>query len=356
MVASSLNLEVEETHHHEEIEEGFLHPWAREMYRRGTTFNGKERDKLFLGRGDGRFDDLSDLSGADSGLDGRGLLAADFDDDGDLDLFAHHLQRGRHGLLRNDLGDGKSFLKLWLFDPGPNREGVGATVRVSTAGRTNAQVVARGSGFVSSGPAELIFGLGSAPTGLVEVTWPDGAKESFGELPRGSRAKLVRGSGRAEAIPARATQLRDPMPQGLDLEIGAPVPALVVVDGAGEPVHWDVPALAAERGLFVHFWASYCEPCVRELPDLVELAAKADGPPVLVVSVDARREWARAEALLQRVGEGEATTHFVSLQEEHNLGGLDELVDLLRLPIPTTLRVDREGRLAEVLRGLPQSP
>lgn len=356
MVATSLNLEVEETHSHEEIEEGFMHPWAKEMYRRGTTFNGKERDKLFLGRGDGRFDDLSDLSGADSGLDGRGLLAADFDDDGDLDLFAHHLQRGRHGLLRNDMGDQKSFLKLSLVDPGPNREGVGATVRVAAAGRVTAQVVARGAGFVSSGPAELVFGLGSAEAGQVEVTWPDGSLESFGELPRGSRARLTRGTGRPELVPGRPTQLKDPLPQGLDLELGAKVPPLVVVDGAGEPVQWDVAALAAERGALVHFWASYCEPCVRELPELVDLAARADGPPVLVVSVDARRDWARAEALVQRAGSGAPKTHFVSLVEEHNLGGLDELVDLLRLPIPTTLRVDREGRLAEVLRGLPESP
>lgn len=353
MVASSLDLQVEHTHRDEEIEEGFMHPWAREMYGRGVTFNGKERDKLFLGRGDGRFDDLSDLSGADSGLDGRGLVAADFDDDGDLDLFAHHLQRGRHALLRNELGDGVSFAKVRLANDGPNWEGVGATVTAYAGGAATSQVVARGAGFISCGPAELVFGLGAAKSATLEVRWPDGVVEAFGSVDRGARVLLERGAGEPKALPARPTRLRDPLPAGLDLDVGELGPDLVLSDRDAAPLRRSIRELGAERGLLVHFWASYCEPCVRELARLGERAGDPDGPAVLAISVDARGDWERAAALLERSTQGRVAAHFVSLSDADNAGGLDDLVDLLRLPIPTTLVFDREGRLVRVDRGVP---
>ena len=53
-----------------------LHPWAREMYRQGLSFNGNERNKVFIGEPGSGLTDLSDVLGADSPLDGRALAAA----------------------------------------------------------------------------------------------------------------------------------------------------------------------------------------------------------------------------------------------------------------------------------------
>ncbi len=68
---------------------------------------------------------------------------------------------------------------------------------------------------------------------------------------------------------------------------GLPAPALMVerVDG----VELDV---ARDRGRVrvVHFWATWCVPCRKELPELLARAAEVDGLELLAVSVD--DDWA----------------------------------------------------------------
>lgn len=60
-------------------------------------------NRLFRGLGDGRFEDRSDGSGADDAGYGMGVVAADYDNDGNTDLYVCNF--GRNTLLRNR-GDG----------------------------------------------------------------------------------------------------------------------------------------------------------------------------------------------------------------------------------------------------------
>ena len=62
----------------QEESEGF-HPWALHLDPSGTSFNGRQRNRLFIAGEDGTFRDLSVMMGADSSLDGRSMVAADFD-------------------------------------------------------------------------------------------------------------------------------------------------------------------------------------------------------------------------------------------------------------------------------------
>jgi len=345
---------------HLELDEEFqatqepLHPWAREMYRRGLSFNGNERSKLYLGSGRGTYLDHSDLLGADSPLDGRAVVAGDFDEDGDPDLFVHNLQRERHELFRNDF-DRPGFLALRLVGQGPegraNGEAIGAEVVVDGPRGPLVQLLARGSGFASCAPPELVFGLGEAASAAVRVRWPGGVEESFGELPAGGRFVLTQGSGAARAREVRPARLPDPWPEGLEVDLGATVPSLVLEDSQGQRVTLDPRVAAAGGRLYLAFWASYCAPCLQELPAL-EALHQAPDQTVVAISVDVPGERARAQAALQRAGVG-FEGRYLALDEESNEGRLDELVDLLRLPIPTTLVLDAEGRLVEVLRRIP---
>lgn len=337
---------------HGDDEEEFLHPWAREMYRRGFSFNGGERTKVFLAAG-GELVDVSDVSNADSPLDGRALVVADLDDDGDEDLFVHNIQRERHHLFRSEVDPGATgFLSVRL--EGAEAEPIGATVEVLPEGASGwtGQVLSRGGGYASCQPPQLVFGLGGASAARVRVRWPWGAVEDFGAVPAGTRVVLRQGAGEARVRPrAGAFTLADPLPPGLKMPRGARLPRLTFEDDAGRPVVLDPAELAAEGPVAVEIWASYCRPCVQKLP---ELSARArGGERIVAVSVDIPGERPRARALLEATG-ATFPAYFVSMADEVEEDGFDRLVDLMRLPVPTTLVIGEGGVLVDVLR--PRAP
>jgi hypothetical protein len=91
---------------------------------------------------------------------------------------------------------------------------------------------------------------------------------------------------------------------------------------------------------------------VREIPAL-EALSRAPGRRVVALCVDAPRDRAAAARLLADRG-ATYPAYYLSPEDADNEGGLDELVDLLRLSIPTVIAVSSEGRIEAVLRGAPQ--
>ena len=343
--------------HDEEEEEEFLHPWAREMYRRGFSFNGDERTKLFLGSGD-ELVDVSDVSHADSPLDGRALVAADFDDDGDVDLFVHNIQRERHHLFRNDVDPANGeFISIQLESK--SREPIGATIRVTPQsdeqngeihrGRTVAQVLSRGAGFASSQPNRLVFGLGDMPAARIEVRWPYGDVEDFGVVLGESRVVLEQGSGKArDRERVGRFRLADPLPPGLKTGLGERLPVLTFEDANGRRVIFDPAKRAGEGTVDLEIWASYCRPCVEKLPGLVKRVAA--GTNVVALSVDVPADRQRAVGILE-AHEVDFDSYYLTLDDDANAEGFDRVVDLMRLPIPTTLVIGPGGVLQEVRTG-----
>ena len=104
---------------------------------------------------------------------GLGVLAADFNNDGDLDVVVNNLDEPPT-LLRNDGGNRNH----WLIVDGRNRHGapaVGARVEVRAGGTTQIREVRSGASYLSQHDLRLHFGLGAAErVEELKVTWPGG--------------------------------------------------------------------------------------------------------------------------------------------------------------------------------------
>ena len=331
---------------------GYLNRHNTQMFQDGRSFSGNERDKLWIGNGGTSFADLSDLSGADSQNDGRAVLAADFDDDGDVDLFVHELQRERHALYRNDLDQNYGgFLKVRLRASTGHYEAIGATVLVEAAGRQTAQVLSRGNGYGSCQAPELVFGLGPKPKDQIAavVRWPGGATERFLNLSPNSRVLLVEGKGKAETYEQKLRPLPDPLPAGLRLTVGQAVPAFQAVDLQGKETSVDLAKLSDGRPVYLNLWASYCVPCIKELPDLQAIHSSGDYT-VIGLSLDAPKDYAKIDSILGKRG-AQYPSFLASEGKEGESTGIEGLFDLERLPIPTTLVLSPEGVLQSIIRG-----
>jgi hypothetical protein len=140
------------------------------------------RPQLLMNQG-GLFYDISDKAGAyfqDYWL-GRAVAAADYDDDGDLDIAISHLERPV-ALLRNDTKTGRHFLglKLATRDRIPP---VGGRVVVSVRNRNLVFSIVAGGSYLSSGDSRILAGLGEESRPVpVEIHWPSGRIDRYNDL------------------------------------------------------------------------------------------------------------------------------------------------------------------------------
>jgi enediyne biosynthesis protein E4 len=112
----------------------------------------------------------------------RGLIVADVNRDGWPDpVYTSVL--GDHGVSLSRCGEG-AWLRVSLEQPGMNRHGISATVRVVSGDTVWTEWIwAGGVGFAGGGPPEALFGLGTLATvDRVEVIWPDGEVSQFADV------------------------------------------------------------------------------------------------------------------------------------------------------------------------------
>ena len=161
--------------------------------------SGNERNRLFLNDGSGTFQDVSDISGADALEDGRAVVAADFDGDGDNDLFVHNSQLERHLYFENKTAPVGRPLKVRLRATSSQYEAIGSEVTLVDGKNRVTQIMARGNGFLTCTPPELIFGVTTRGPATLDVRWPDGRRERFTTKRDVASVQFVEGEG--ESIP-----------------------------------------------------------------------------------------------------------------------------------------------------------
>jgi len=181
------------------LERGERSEDVNESLRFQGSFNGHERDRLFVRADEGPADrpwvDAGWCMGIDASHDGRAIVPFDPDGDGDLDLalwtlggLVYYENRGTQAALRLKLVPGR----------GP-RVPLGA--RVELSGRlpggepsTYARHVSLVEGFQSQVSPDLLLPTsvaGGLPT--IEVVWPSGRREAFEGLATTGRISIEEG-------------------------------------------------------------------------------------------------------------------------------------------------------------------
>jgi hypothetical protein len=177
-------------------------------FRGEMSWNGWESNNLLRNEGLGedgvpRFSDVALAHGAIRAGDARGVAAADFDNDGDLDLAINHnpgdndiVERRKAAFLRNRIGETRSWLAVELRGTRSNRDGVGAMVTVEAAGESQLRLRTAGSSFASQQSERLYFGLGEhSRVGRLTVRWPSGLVDEFTDLEARRLVRITEGEG-----------------------------------------------------------------------------------------------------------------------------------------------------------------
>jgi hypothetical protein len=152
---------------------------------------------LFLNKGSAGFHDVAAALGGGFAEPkvGRGAAFGDFDRDGDLDVLITTNQ-GAAYLYRNDQNNGHHAIRFRLVGTKSNRDGIGATVRVSSGGETGSRMVKSGSSYLSQSEMPVTFGLGRRDAvELAVMHWPSGRVEEFKNLRAGRMYECVEGKG-----------------------------------------------------------------------------------------------------------------------------------------------------------------
>ena len=162
-----------------------------EAFRQGAS----QPKHLFLGKGDGTFEDLEGRAGyeIESGRMSRGSVHADFDGDGRLDLAVVNKNEEAQILL-NRMPPRGSWVVLDLRAPPPNVFAIGARVTIRAGGRSFTRELHAGSSYLSCDEPAVHTGLGAAQRiDQVIVRWPGGPTETFRGLPVNRRMTLRQG-------------------------------------------------------------------------------------------------------------------------------------------------------------------
>lgn len=143
-----------------------------------------QRDQLFLNDGQGRFAEISAQAGPffQRTMVGRGAATADYDNDGDGDLFVVNSNQPAV-LLRNDTASANHWLALRLVGTRSNRDGLGSRVTVRTGNRKQTQQTRSSFSYLSQSDPRLFFGLGAYDRAdRIDIAWPSGIRQQLKDV------------------------------------------------------------------------------------------------------------------------------------------------------------------------------
>lgn len=132
----------------------------------------------------------------------RSSVFADFDNDGDMDVYISN-NNSLGQLLVNESSSDTHWLGIHLVDSAENRNLVDTKVSISSELGIQTRVVSAGDSFLSDSDDRLLFGLNNdIAVKQLSVTWPNGKTQYFTNIPIDQYIMLDRSQG---LVPSRIT-------------------------------------------------------------------------------------------------------------------------------------------------------
>ena len=155
-------------------------PW--EIMQKGYNLSAYERKRTFLNVRGRDFLDISYLTGADNDGDSRSVVAADFSNNGRLDLLVRQVGGGPVLLYENNFPQ-KHYLKVSLRGRQSNRLGIGARLTAYVKGQPLVRELYPQNTYRSQAPTRVHFGLGeAAQVDRLVIRWPSGTVQELRNL------------------------------------------------------------------------------------------------------------------------------------------------------------------------------
>jgi hypothetical protein len=166
-----------------------------------------ERKRCYLNVRGQNFLDISFLTGADNDGDGRSVVAADFRNNGRMDLLTRSAGGGAVLLYENNFPQ-RNYLKVSLrgrpepgTKPTSNRQGIGARLVAHVGDRQIVRELYPANSFRSQAPLFVHFGLGDATqVDRLTIRWPSGKVQELTGLAANAHIVVDEGKEGSTAV------------------------------------------------------------------------------------------------------------------------------------------------------------
>ena len=106
----------------------------------------------------------------------------------------------------------------------------------------------------------------------------------------------------------------------------------------------DLNKIEKNNLLIINFWALWCAPCVKEMPDLKELSTKLNESIILFINQDSSKDNQEVETFIEKIGINKNNVLIDSKMQSNQL--------FLLRGIPTTLIINKKGKILWRIEGI----
>lgn len=243
----------------------------------GRSFSGNERNCFFINLGNGKFADISGLSGLDFPDDGRAISVTDWDNDGDLDLWITNRNAPRLRLMRNDTKEDNPFISILLKGNGEtvNKDAIGARIEIINGKNSGKfkqiQTLRAGQGFLSQSSKWIQFALNETIKSIdIKISWPDGTVSKIEDVLPNKKYIIRQENPTAEEVKLESKKnnlVNSPALKNPPSQV-ARIPAITLFKGP--TINLRKNGIANQKNnkkshQLINLWATWCAPCLQEM-------------------------------------------------------------------------------------------